>query len=188
MIQEIKITIGGSAGVGKSSILNRFLNDSFSNQYIPTFSDDEDCLVTIGSKQFRLNFIDTSGQEDFKENYERLSRGCDVLLLVFSTDLKESQDNVLHLAQQTNLPFLIVCNKIDLVTGQKYLIPEKILQICPDALTTSALNGQNIKKSIVRVVSRVSPVRNLNNPGFFSKVFGCGGIEEEDEPTIIIHK
>ena len=56
----------GDAKVGKSSFLNRFLNEDVPEAYIHTLGADYKVFYTsYASKKVKLRFWDTSGQERF---------------------------------------------------------------------------------------------------------------------------
>ena len=99
----LKIIILGDSTVGKTSLMNRFVNDSFSANYkgmlslslcvarpsnSPThaatigadFSTKE---LTINDKQVSLQLWDTAGQERFQSLGVAFYRGADACVLVF---------------------------------------------------------------------------------------------------------
>ena len=60
----------GDSGVGKTSILFRYIFDKFDNQNLPTlgasFKSKVIPLQQYNNEQIKLNLWDTAGQEKFK--------------------------------------------------------------------------------------------------------------------------
>ena len=87
------ITLGNS-GVGKSSIIKRYLYNTF----------EDDALSTIGlsfgykdidigdNKIVKLKLVDTAGQEKYRALSKSYLKNADAILYVFSFDQKESFD------------------------------------------------------------------------------------------------
>ena len=67
--QEIKILLIGDSGVGKTSIFNRYLYNSFKEDYHYSSSigvDFETKNITYKKKKYSLKIFDTAGQERFR--------------------------------------------------------------------------------------------------------------------------
>ena len=60
-----RLVILGSPKVGKSSIVNRFLNDKFEAQYKPTIEEFYRKVYRIKGETYRLDILDTSGFQPF---------------------------------------------------------------------------------------------------------------------------
>eukprot|EP01084_Bolivina_argentea_P089630 161687_1 len=62
-----KITIIGDAGVGKSSLMRRFTDDTFNESYITTIGVDfRFVIINANGKRVKLQIWDTAGKEKFK--------------------------------------------------------------------------------------------------------------------------
>ncbi|KAI9888249.1 MAG: hypothetical protein M1814_000808 [Vezdaea aestivalis] len=88
----IKILLVGPSGVGKSALLIRYCDDLF---------DSESSTATIGvdfkvkkvavrGKTYRLNLLDTAGQERFRTLSNSYYRGAHGAILVYDVSSKES--------------------------------------------------------------------------------------------------
>ena len=66
-MRTCKIIVIGNMGVGKSALVQRFVNDSFSNDYKATIGVDFEVeLFQVLNVPFSCQFWDTAGQERFK--------------------------------------------------------------------------------------------------------------------------
>ena len=118
---KYKLIFLGDQNVGKSSILNRFLNDTFVEEYQATIGlDFQSKNVQIENQDIHLLLYDTAGQEKFRSLIPMYTRDANIILLVYDITNKESFNNLsLWLKDLTNINFdevifCIVGNKIDL--------------------------------------------------------------------------
>eukprot|EP00051_Salpingoeca_urceolata_P026336 m.476933 g.476933 ORF g.476933 m.476933 type:complete len:207 (+) comp20703_c0_seq1:162-782(+) len=121
----LKVIILGDSGVGKTSLMNQYVNRKFSNQYKATIGADfltkevmvEDRLVT-------MQIWDTAGQERFQSLGVAFYRGADCCVLVFDVTVPKTfetldswRDEFLIQASPRdpdNFPFVVLGNKVDL--------------------------------------------------------------------------
>ena len=134
-LPQYKLIFLGDQNVGKTCILNRYVNNEFTENYQATIGlDFQSKNVTIGNQDLNILFYDTAGQEKFRSLIPLYTRDAKIILLVYDITCKES---FLHLSdwlqELTNVNkeeviFALVGNKNDLkdsrqVTfeeGQKY--------------------------------------------------------------------
>ena len=134
-IPKYKLIFLGDQGVGKSCILNRFMNDTFTEDYQATIGlDFQSKNVQIDNQDIHLLLYDTAGQEKFRSLIPMYTRDANIILLVYDIS---SKDSFIHLPDwlqdlnninKDNVIFALVGNKSDLsekreVTleeGQKY--------------------------------------------------------------------
>ena len=92
---EFKIITLGNMGVGKTSIIQRFVNDTFNENQISTlgvrFSFK---TIEIKKTNIKLIFIDTGGQEKFRSISASYFRHADVVLFVFNLNDSKSFESV----------------------------------------------------------------------------------------------
>ena len=132
---KYKLIFLGDQNVGKSSILNRFLNDTFVEEYQATIGlDFQSKNVQIDNQDVHLLLYDTAGQEKFRSLIPMYTRDANIILLVYDITNKESFENLyawLKDLTNININEVIICivgNKIDLnekrevsnEEGQKY--------------------------------------------------------------------
>ena len=90
-----RICLVGDAGVGKTSLLTPFCDNTFNNNYTSTIGVDFK-VVTLKYKDFiiKLHIWDTAGQERFRSmaiNYFRSSHG---FMFIYDITEKESFENI----------------------------------------------------------------------------------------------
>ncbi len=132
---KYKLIFLGDQNVGKSSILNRFLSDTFVEEYQATIGlDFQSKNVQIDNQDVHLLLYDTAGQEKFRSLIPMYTRDANIILLVYDITNKESFENLyVWLKDLTNINIneVIICivgNKTDLnekrevsnEEGQKY--------------------------------------------------------------------
>ncbi len=121
-----KIIIIGDSGVGKTSILSRYADDSFTESHISTIGVDfRFKTIPIENKytneieQIKLQIWDTAGQERFKNITSAYYRNADGLVVVYDITDKKSFDNIsLWLGEvrkymENSKPIIIIGNKSD---------------------------------------------------------------------------
>lgn len=120
----LKVIILGDSSVGKTSLMNQYVNKKFSNQYKATIGADfltKD--VVIDDKEVTIQIWDTAGQERFQSLGVAFYRGADCCVLVFdvtnpkSFDSLESwKDEFLIQSSPSDpdaFPFVVLGNKVD---------------------------------------------------------------------------
>ena len=120
-LPKYKLIFLGDQGVGKSCILNRFMNDTFTEEYQATIGlDFQSKNVQIDNQDIHLLVYDTAGQEKFRSLIPMYTRDANIILLVYDVTSKETFVHLNDwLRDLTNIKkeeviFAVVGNKIDL--------------------------------------------------------------------------
>jgi len=91
----IKLLIIGDSGVGKSCMLLRFVDDSYTSSFITTIGIDFKIkTIELDGKRVKLQIWDTAGQERFRTITTAYYRGAMGLLLVYDVTNDDSFRNV----------------------------------------------------------------------------------------------
>lgn len=123
--QTLKLLILGDAGVGKTSLLNQFVNREFSCQYKATIgSDFLSKQIEIDGKLITLQIWDTAGQERFQSLGPTFYRGTDCCIFVYDVTKPISFENIkkwqsefskqIGIADSDKFAFLLLGNKSDI--------------------------------------------------------------------------
>ena len=92
---ELKVVFLGSSGVGKTSIINRFMYGQFSNQYEITIGVDYFTKsITVGEETVNLQIWDTAGQEKFHSLTPTYIRDTSIAVLVYDVSKPKSFDSI----------------------------------------------------------------------------------------------
>eukprot|EP00252_Welwitschia_mirabilis_P011167 TRINITY_DN2510_c0_g1_i2.p1 TRINITY_DN2510_c0_g1~~TRINITY_DN2510_c0_g1_i2.p1 ORF type:complete len:167 (+),score=26.44 TRINITY_DN2510_c0_g1_i2:436-936(+) len=85
-----KVLLIGDSGVGKSSLLLRFTNDTFDDLPPTVGIDFRFRRMTIGGKRLKLAIWDTAGQERFRTMTSAYYRGAQGVILVYDVTRRET--------------------------------------------------------------------------------------------------
>merc|ERR1719203_1151386 len=119
-----KILMIGDAGVGKSSMLLRFTDDSFDDHIQSTIGVDFKVKhMDVNDKRVKLTIWDTAGQERFRTLTSSYYRGAQGVVMVYDVTRRESFENLEQWLKEVKVYCpnngegvvkLLVGNKIDL--------------------------------------------------------------------------
>jgi len=121
----LKVIILGDSGVGKTSLMNQFVNKKFSSQYKATIGADFLTKeVLVDDRLVTMQIWDTAGQERFQSLGVAFYRGADCCALVFDVNVAKTFENLESWRDEfliqsapkdtATFPFVVIGNKIDL--------------------------------------------------------------------------
>eukprot|EP00762_Andalucia_godoyi_P004962 ANDGO_01375.mRNA.1 Ras-related protein Rab-7A len=164
----LKVIILGDSGVGKTSLMNQFVNKKFSNQYKATIGADFLTKeVMVDDRLVTMQIWDTAGQERFQSLGVAFYRGADACILVYDVTAAKSFDNLESWREEfliqagprdpENFPFIVIGNKID-VESNRVVPHKKALAWCQSKgnipyFETSAKEAINVEQAF-QVVAR----------------------------------
>jgi len=158
--------------VGKSCLLLRFADDSFTDSYISTIGVDfRFRTVNIDMKTVKLQIWDTAGQERFRTITSAYYRGAHGIIMVYDVTNYESFEHVEEWLNEVNRHAsestlkLLVGNKADLADDKKVDTDEakkfaENLQI--SFLETSAKNATNVEAAFLTMAKQLIQAKELN--------------------------
>lgn len=132
----LKVIILGDSGVGKTSLMNQYVNKKFSAQYKATIGADFLTKeVEVDDRVVTMQIWDTAGQERFQSLGVAFYRGADCCVLVYDVNSQKTFDNLENwrdefLSQanptdQEHFPFVLLGNKVDQEGGRTRVVQEK---------------------------------------------------------------
>jgi len=162
----IKICLLGDANVGKTSLVYRFVENKFRENYKSTLGVNllkKDLMLDEFGK-VSAQIWDLGGQESFKNLRKLYLEGANGALLIFDTTKRKTFDNCNEWIQNfrdtrgPDNPIILIANKIDL--GDKILVSEEdVRQFAQknnvDFLLTSAKTGQSVEQAFIDLIKKI---------------------------------
>ena len=175
-LKEYKIIVLGDLGVGKSSLIYRYLNNTFKND-IPEESikseNNRKILQIDENIRIRLNIWDTARQEKTGNIFKKYYIDIYGAILVFDLTNKESFQNINKWLKELkdnspkDIVYCFVGNKSDLI-DEKKLKFEEIKELTQDNLyyEVSSKNGNNVSLAFEQLAYCIveKQIEEENNP------------------------
>lgn len=162
----IRLLLLGDSAVGKSSLLLRFSEGRFENNFVITIGVDfKTKTVNIDGKTHKVQVWDTAGQERFRTITPAYYRNAMGVLILFDVTNKKSFDNVDYWVRNLDehgapgVQKVLVGNKIDLV--QKRKVPAADAQALADKygmmyFETSAKDDTNVEQCFFKLAKQIA--------------------------------
>lgn len=158
-----KICILGDFAVGKTSLVQRFVKDQFSDKYLTTLGvkvDTKEVHLDNG-RGLKLAIWDVAGTDTPTQLFLRYIRGASGYLMVADRTRPETLDACVVLrdavAAARPLPYVFLANKSDLEDQCRLQTATARAQLSDaiDWLETSALTGAGVEQAFRRLVARM---------------------------------
>jgi small GTP-binding protein len=151
-----KLVLGGDGGVGKTSMVNRYVENIFYADYKSTIGTSimkKECEFDGLKSKVRFVIWDLAGQSQFKRVRSSYVANAEVGILVFDVTQRETYDNIKiwheeFLKEAQNISLILIGNKIDLVDSIVVSTEEGVKlanQLGLSYIETSAKTGENIE-------------------------------------------
>lgn len=170
----LKVIILGDTSVGKTSLMNQYVNRKFSNQYKATIGADFLTKeVTVDDRQVTMQIWDTAGQERFQSLGVAFYRGADCCVLVYDVSAPNSfksldswRDEFLVQAapkEPETFPFILLGNKVDL--EMRCISAKRAQQWCQQKnnipyFETSAKEALNVEQAFLAIAQNALAQQN----------------------------
>ena len=116
----LKILLVGDSSVGKTTLINKYVEDKFSDSHITTVGVEyKEKEIIVNNRKINLQIWDTSGQERYHSITKNFYRNADGIIFIFDIANKDSFDHLrgwLNTSQdcENDFKIIIVGNKVDL--------------------------------------------------------------------------
>ncbi|KAA3464918.1 RAB GTPaseC isoform 4 [Gossypium australe] len=161
------LLLGCWAGVGKSCLLLRFSDGSFTTSFITTIGIDFKIrTIELDGKRIKLQIWDTAGQERFRTITTAYYRGAMGILLVYDVTDESSFNNIRNWIRNIeqhasdNVNKILVGNKADMDESKRVRFSFSLFHICTYAVPTS--KGQALADEYGIKFFETSAKTNLN--------------------------
>lgn len=157
-----KVVFIGDSNVGKTSILNRYMNNNFETNEASTIAMSSNTIVQeYHGKKYKMYISDTAGQERFRSLSPLYFRDAKFAVVVFDvTETKsfESMDGWIDSFKEStdNKEVIIVANKID---KDIVISREEISQLASrygaDMFYVSASTGEGVSNIFDSIIEKM---------------------------------
>uniref|UniRef100_A0A336M7V5 CSON011715 protein n=1 Tax=Culicoides sonorensis TaxID=179676 RepID=A0A336M7V5_CULSO len=181
-----RLVILGSARVGKTSLVTRFLGGQFEDCYTPTIEDFHRKLYRIRGEVYQLDILDTSGNHPFPAMRRLSFLTGDLFVIVFSMELRETYEEAIRLREQIlevkassasgtrnkkhlpKVPMVLAGNKSDIMTK---------------TVTTNEVEAYCASQDSACIYVEISAKTNCNIDELFYELFNVAGLPPEMAPN-----
>merc|ERR1711907_345086 len=160
-----KLLLIGDSGVGKSCLLLRFADDSYTESYISTIGVDYKIrTIQLDGKTIKLQIWDTAGQERFRTITSSYYRGAHGIIVVYDITDADSFGNVKQWLEEIQryacegVNKLMVGNKCDLASKRKVekkQAEEFASKLGIPFLETSAKSNNNVEAAFMTMAGEI---------------------------------
>jgi len=171
--REVKVVLLGDTGVGKSSLAQRFVTNSFKAFNESTIGASFlSNMIVIDGKPVKLQIWDTAGQEKYHSLAPMYYRGAGAAILVYDQTQPASFEKLkewvaeLRLQGPEHIVISVAANKADLVDSRQVDVDEArayAAEIGADLFETSAKADQNVADLFLHVAN-IAPVASEPDP------------------------
>jgi len=167
----LKVIILGDSGVGKTSLMNQYVNKKFSASYKATIGADflTKEVVMEDDRVVTLQLWDTAGQERFQSLGVAFYRGADCCVLVYDVNNSKSfetlerwRDEFLVQASPMDpesFPFVVIGNKVDVEESRRMISSKRAMTFCQSKgglsyFETSAKEALNVEEAFSAIAKQ----------------------------------
>ena len=184
----LKIVIVGQSSVGKTALINQYMNKIFIDAAITTIGTDKFIKVEkINDIEIKLNICDTAGQERFRSLSPLFLKGSHIVIMVYDITNKDSFDELETFWKEkikdntSNIILGLAANKSDLYEREVVTIEEgKDFAKNNDAIffETTAKNYESTRQLFIELVTKY-----IEKYGFISDNAKNLVIEKDKKPN-----
>jgi small GTP-binding protein len=157
-MQEVnkKVLLLGRLGVGKTSLVNRFVHNRFSDTCFSTIGVRiEKKQVVLTDVNMNLVIWDIAGESSQRNTPQSYFLGAHGIIYLFDITSAVTYENIeeeIAFVKQklAGVPFVIVANKTDLLGPGELELLVKNMKVKPD-MTCSAKNNNNVEPVFVEL-------------------------------------
>lgn len=169
-----KIILLGDSSVGKTSLINCWLNGSFEPETRPTIGTSNffKTVELENNDTVKVSLWDTAGQEQYRTIAPLYVRGSKVAIIVTSSVDPQSFKSIpfwvelISATQTNNTKILLAINKIDLIESDNENVTELIEEYKTNFdqfFCVSAKNGENVDSLFTSAAMLAKEVQTFSN-------------------------
>ena len=159
-IKTFNIITLGSSEVGKTCIIQRYIDNEFSSSTISTIGIDcKAKIFTINSIKYKIIYYDTAGQERYLSISSKYIKSANGVILVYDITNQKSFSKIQEWTNNLeknnkNYIAVLVGNKIDLESKREVSKNEGLTlanQLNIEFFETSCLTNQNVEEMMDKI-------------------------------------
>jgi small GTP-binding protein len=160
-----KFIIVGSSGVGKTAILKRLVEDTFTEDSTSTIGVEfESTVIHVDGRKVKLQIWDTAGQERFRSIGKAYYRNAIGVIVVYDLTERQSFDELgqwiadIHTLCDANAVIQLIGNKTDLAADRVVSLKEAedfANRHRIQYIETSARIGANVRETFTQVATAI---------------------------------
>ena len=162
---KIILSVLGNSGVGKTSFIMKFTDNTFQESYLATYGIDfKTKFVTINNYKYRVDLYDTAGQERFRSISVNSIRMSDGVILIYDITNEFSYENIygwmdnIYQVKGKDFPVILIGNKCD-KDEERVVSKEKGEEIAKKYNITffeaSNKMGTNIEEAGLKLINKI---------------------------------
>ena len=164
-MKKLKVTLIGESKVGKTSLINQYVNNEFDGDYLMTIGNDKMTKdIKINEEQLKLEIWDSIGHESLRSANKIFMKNTDIALIVYDItnrqsflNLNEFYEELININKRDKMIIGIAANKSDLYEntevnreeGEEYA--KKINALYFESTATDHENVVNIFEELIKV-------------------------------------
>ncbi|KAI7882274.1 ras-domain-containing protein [Lichtheimia hyalospora FSU 10163] len=174
-LRKFKLVFLGEQSVGKTSLITRFMYDTFDNTYQATIGIDFlSKTMYLEDRTVRLQLWDTAGQERFRSLIPSYIRDSSVAVVVYDISSRNSFSNTekwiadVRAERGNEVIIVLVGNKTDLNDKRTVTLEEgekKAKELNVMFIETSAKAGHNVKTLFRRIAQALPGMESQSADG-----------------------
>ncbi|OUT23907.1 hypothetical protein CAS74_000281 [Pichia kudriavzevii] len=144
-----KLLLIGDSGVGKSCLLLRFAENTYTQDYVSTIGVDFKIrTIELDGKTIKLQIWDTAGQERFRTITSSYYRGAHGIIIVYDVTDQESFNNVNQWLQEIDR--YATSSVVDYAVAKEFADARGI-----QLLETSAAESTNVEQAFILMSKQI---------------------------------
>ena len=157
-----KVILIGYYGVGKTSLVKKYIHNSFSDEYLTTIGVKiEKKVIDVNGKSMNMMIWDLAGEASSVKTPESYKKGSHGVIYVFDVTRPVTYQNIhnelLNLdIVLPNVPIYIVANKSDLLDENSLQEIRDELGLRNKVYETSAKTGENVEQLFLDLAKAMS--------------------------------
>lgn len=168
---KMKVCMLGAFAVGKTSLVQRFVNSIFSEKYKTTLGVKIDKkTVLVENQHIDLILWDLAGEDEFMKVRNSYLRGSNGVILVADGTRPETLETAVQLNQQVegevgSIPFVLLLNKSDLKLTWLFQY-ERIQELKESGwivIEVSALENNNVEFAFQKLAAEMHQLAQRQN-------------------------